>query len=1024
MATPVDFNRQIKPILSDRCYLCHGPDEGSREADLRFDDEEEASSAIEPGEPDDSELIARIFSTDDDQMPPADSNLSLNEEEKELMRRWIAEGAAWEQHWSFVAPKKPPPFETKNTTWPTNEIDKFVLHRLENENLAPAAEASREKLTRRVTFDLTGLPPTLAELDEILADTSDVWYERLVDRLLMSPRYGERMTADWLDVARYSDTYGYQVDRDRFVWPWRDWVIRSFNQNMSYDQFITQQLAGDLLPNPTDDQILATTFNRLHPQKVEGGSVEEEFRVEYVADRSQTVGMAFMGLTVECARCHDHKYDPISQKEYYELFAFFNNIDEAGLYSYFDPEAIPSPSLLLTNRAQKKEQKLLVDQTGLAKAKVNARFIDRLIRSQINNDSHRSKKLDEKAMRQWIGDAKQRRQLAEVPSPEFAADFEKTKNGLNELIDGPRNSKALKLTGDDEIKLEAGAFQRHQPFTIAMQLKIPNDPNLRKRSVIFHRTRAWTDSASRGYQLLIEDGRLSASLIHFWPGNAISVRSSDSFQPEKWQHIAMTYDGSSQAAGIKLFIDGQPIAVEIVRDNLQKSIVGKQADHLILGARFRDIGLKNGEIAGLQVFDRELSGLEVLGLADAKSFKKIFFKPADRLSANEQRNLFEHYLTTQDKSYARLQKELAEKRVALNKFTDGLKEIMVMQELPVPRPAFVLERGAYDSPSDAVVAATPKAFPELPKSSPRNRLGLAHWLTDSNHPLTARVAVNHYWQLCLGEGLVRTPEDFGSQGQPPTHPQLLDWLAVDFQENGWDVKRLLKQIVMSTTYRQSTEASAELLERDPENRMLARSPTYRLPAEMLRDNVLFASGVLVEKMGGAPVRPYELERSFQPSKPDSGEGLYRRSLYTYWKRTGPAPVMLTLDAAKRDVCQVKRERTSSPLAALVQLNNPQTVEASRALAEKLMLEHGNNASQLASDLFRTLTSRIPSEKELGIVVTLYDSQLTYFLEDEKATKDFLGVGDSKTGSASPASLAAWASVANTLFSFDECVMKR
>jgi hypothetical protein len=1021
---PVDFNRQIKPILSDRCYLCHGPDEGTREADLRFDDEEEASAAIESGEPDDSELIARIFSTDDDQMPPADSNLSLNEEEKELMKRWIAEGAVWEQHWSFVAPEKATPPKVQNKKWPANEIDQFVLHQLEANKLTPADSATREKLVRRVSFDLTGLPPTLDELDAALADKTDGWYEKVVDRLLQSPRYGERMTADWLDVARYSDTYGYQVDRDRFVWPWRDWVVRSFNQNTPYDQFITEQLAGDLLPNPTDDQILATTFNRLHPQKVEGGSVEEEFRVEYVADRSQTVGMAFMGLTVECARCHDHKYDPISQKEYYELFAFFNNIDEAGLYSYFDPEAIPTPSLLLTDDAQKQTRSDLENEVAKLEAKINARYIDRLIKSQINRGRKMDKKLDEQAMRKWIGGVVQRRELATLPEATFVADFEKTTNGLNELVEGPQKTKALKLTGDDEIKLETGAFERHQPFSIATRIKIPSDPELLKRSVVFHRSRAWTDSASRGYELLIVNGRLSASLIHFWPGNAISVRTSDTVSRDKWLHVAMTYDGSSKASGIQIFVDGEKVPVEIVRDNLQKSIIGKQADHLILGARFRDIGLKGGQLADFQVFDRQLSNLEIAGLNKLREMKKTLTLPADSLSANKQRQLFGFYLATQDEEYDQLRTELMQKRKALNEFIDGLDEIMVMQELPEARPAFVLDRGAYDAPSAPVVAATPKVFPPLAEDSPKNRLGLAQWLADPKHPLTARVAVNHYWQLCFGEGLVRTPEDFGSQGQPPTHPELLDWLSVDFQENGWDVKRLLKQIVLSKTYQQSTEASADLLKLDPDNLLLARAPTHRLPAEMLRDNVLFSSGLLVEKQGGAPVRPYELERSFQPSTPDTGEGLYRRSLYTYWKRTGPAPVMLTLDAAKRDVCQVKRERTSSPLAALVQLNNPQTVEASRALAAKLISEHGNDAAKLASDLFRTLTSRVPSDKELSIVKTLFDSQLKYFEENEKATESFIGVGESKTESESPASLAAWASVANTLFSFDECVMKR
>ncbi len=1018
---PVDFNRHVKPILSDRCFLCHGPDKARRKSDLRLDTEEGSRAVIEAGKPQDSELITRIFADDDDRMPPADSKLSLTDSEKQTLKRWIAEGARWEQHWAFVAPRKPVPAKTRDAQWATNEIDQFVLVGLEEAHLSPAPPTTREKLLRRATFDLTGLPPTLDELDAFVADQSADAYEKIVDRLLDSPRYGERMTSDWLDVARYSDTYGYQVDRDRFVWPWRDWVVRSFNQNLPYDQFITEQLAGDLLPNATDDQILATTFNRLHPQKVEGGSVEEEFRVEYVADRSQTVGMAFMGLTVECARCHDHKYDPLSQKEYYQLFAYFNNIDESGLYSYFDAGAVPTPTLLLTDENKKAERAKLSKRLQAAEERARSFFI-----AQRPEPEEAAVGETESPFKLWLRQTDQRRKLAEAETGGLvlAVDFATTSNSNNELVDGPHGLKALKLTGDDEVHIDAGSFRRDQPFTIATRIKIPDDHQLSRRAVILHRSRAWTDSASRGFQWLIEDGRLSASLIHFWPGDAISVRTKKRVSTEQWQHVAMVYDGSSQADGIQIFIDGQPVEIEIVRDNLQKTINGSGIDRLVIGARFRDIGFKNGQLADLRVFNRQLSRLEVSRLVDEQYFNTVLAQSADRLDDPGERLLQEYYLLNVDQDYAALQQEVLANRKTLNEFTDRLQEIMVMREMPEPRPTFVLHRGAYDSPGDPVESATPAVFPGLPEGSPNNRLGLANWLTAPSHPLTARVAVNHYWQLCFGEGLVRTPEDFGSQGQPPTHPELLDWLAVDFQEHGWDLKRLLKQMVMSSTYRQSTAASAELSKFDPDNRWLARAPTYRLPAEMIRDNVLFAGGLLVEKIGGPPVRPYELAKSFQPSNPDTGEGLYRRSLYTYWKRTGPAPVMLTLDAAKRDVCQLKRERTSSPLAALVQLNNPQTVEASRKLAERLISKHGDDRSKISVELFRTLTSRFPSEREQSIIDALWTSQLEYFQNNEAASRAYLDVGQSKSETSEPARLAAWASVVNTLFSFDECVMKR
>lgn len=1001
----VDFNRDIRPILSDKCFFCHGPDPSNREADLRFDDEDAAKEyAIVPGEPDESELMVRITSDDpESRMPPPQSKLVLTPGEIKTLQRWINEGAVWNQHWAFQPPRQPSVPQTKDRDWPQNDIDQFILHRLEANQLQPSPQANRETLIRRLSFDLTGLPPTLSEIDTFLADESPDAYERVVDRLLASERFGERLASEWLDVARYSDTYGYQVDRDRYVWPWRDWVIHAFNQNMKYDEFITQQLAGDLIPEANDDQILATTFNRLHPQKVEGGSTPEEFRIEYVADRTQTFATAFLGMTMECCRCHDHKYDPLSQKEYYQISAFFDNIDEAGLYSYFT-ESVPTPTLQLADDDAK--QKLIKAERDIERAEIAL--------ASVRADRH-------DAFEQWLRSMPS----AEVAAPIASLSFEEKPTGSNQLVEGVAG-QAIRLTGDDAVKTKVGNFTRYQPFSVALWL---NTPDVKERAVVFHRSRAWTDAASRGYELLIEEGRLSASLIHFWPGNAISVKCVEPLPVGQWKHVVITYDGSSQARGLQIYIDGNRSDLETVRDDLYKNITGGGGDHIAIGERFRDRGFTNGLVDEFQVFDRHLSLIEIKQIHDEISLTSSLATASDELSDQQREQLYEYYLATVDDEYRLAFEQVCVSYETRCKIEDGLQEIMVMRELPDKRKTYLLNRGAYDKRSDEVFAETPAVLPAFPEQEPRNRLGLARWLTAPENPLTARVAVNRYWQLIFGNGIVATPEDFGQQGSPPTHPELLDWLAFDFQSHGWDIKRLLKQIVMTATYQQVSTASKELFTRDPENRLLARAPSFRLPAEMLRDNALAISGRLVDRLGGPPAKPYEVELSFKPVDRDKGEGLYRRSLYTYWKRTGPAPSMMTLDAAKRDVCRVKRENTSSPLQAFVLMNDPQFVEAARGLAEKLLLQHGDDQNgddqkQLLVDMFRTLTSRPPSERELEIMADLYQKQKNYFLDNEGLANDYLQNGDYKPNpKLDPHQLAAISSLVNTLMSFDESVMR-
>lgn len=961
---------------------------------------------------DDNELLRRVMSDDpEEHMPPPDSGLALSDGEIALLRDWVADGSPFDVHWAFKSLQPVAVPEVNDSSWPRGEVDRFVHVRREAAGLAAAPEASRERLIRRVSFDLTGLPPTIEEIDAFLADDSPGAYERLVDQLLASTAYGERLTSEWLDVARYADSYGYQVDRDRFVWPWRDWVVDAFNHNMPYDEFITLQLAGDLVPDASEDQILATTFNRLHSQKAEGGSTPEEFRVEYVADRVHTFGTTFLGMTLECGRCHDHKYDPVTQKEYYQLFAFFNNIDEAGLYSYFTP-AVPTPTLLLGD-----------DDAKTMLATLGARVSEEEAAAAALADSRRE------AFEQWLAAGRPEQPL--IPGEIARLDFEGEIADPNQSVPG-KVGHAVRLTGDDNIDLEVGNFTRHDAFSVTLWMRTPD---VKPRAVVYRRSAGWTDAGSRGYQLLIEEGRLSASLIHFWPGNAIRVITAAPIPVDEWVHVAVTYDGSSRAEGLKVYLNGEVAVCEIVRDVLTREITGGGSDNLAIGQRFRDRGFTDGLVDEFRVFDRELSPLEVaqLSVTEISSgetyaigrLETALATDADSLDLNTRHALFAYYLLTVERPYAERLATLKAARVELGAAMNGTPEIMVMRELSEPRQTALLKRGAYDAPGEVVSAGTPAAFPPIPADAPPNRLDLARWLTDPANPLTARVAVNRMWQMCFGQGLVRTPEDFGSQGDPPTHPLMLDWLADDFISHGWDLKRLAKQIVMSATYRQDSDVSPESRASDPENRLLARHHRYRLTAEMMRDNALRASDLLVDKQGGPPVRPYELAVSFTPVDPDEGEGLYRRSLYTYWKLTAPAPDMMALDAAKRDVCTVKREPTASPLQALVVMNATQFVEAGRVLGERMWSKHSGDTRAMAEEMFRRLTSRRPLPEETDVLVALYAEQLAYFQADEAKAKQYVSVGKSAVDESYPtAQIAAAGVLAGALMNYDECVMKR
>jgi hypothetical protein len=999
------FNRDIRPILSDKCFKCHGPDKIARKADLRLDQREAAiaADAIVPGKPDQSLLIERIFSDDPKQvMPPANSGKSLTSKQKETLRRWIAAGADYQSHWSLIRVPKQVPVPDRNdgSQWIRNPIDAFVLERLQAAKIEPAVEVSREKWLRRVSFDLTGLPPTLEEIDAFLADKSADAFETVVDRLLKSAAFGERMASDWLDVARYADTFGYQSDRDMHVWPWRDWVIRAFNDNLPYDQFILWQTAGDLLPSPTRDQYLATAFNRLHRQTNEGGSIEEEFRIAYIADRVNTNATAFLGLTFECARCHDHKFDPVSQADFYRVSAFFANIDEHGLYSHFT-ETAPTPALLLYEGDQEARHKELL--------------------GKLRGKEGDAARIREEAKQRFAAAERTGTPVAVEPVAKFL--FEDLQaSGDYKPIPG-RIGQAIQFGGDDPFVCKGAAqFGRTTPFSFSLWIK-PGEH--KPREIIFHRSVAAEDSAFRGYSLVLDSGRAVFSLIHFWPGNAIRMQTKDLVPAGQWTHLAVTYDGSSRAAGVRIYFNGVPAAVEAIRDKLSRDIVHRGdwgdsgAPELSLGARFRDVGFKDGAVDELLVFDRELTPLEVAAVG-------AFDVPATEAAR------FEHYLLREDEPYRAALKELHDLRIAENDLVSKVRQIMVMKELPESRPTHILRRGAYDAPGDVVGPDMPVSIFAFSDDLPRNRLGLARWLVDGNNPLTSRVTVNRFWQMFFGRGLVVTAEDFGSQGQPPTHPELLDWLARHFIESGWNVKELCRLIVLSATYRQSTvPRDSKLYTEDPENRLLARGPRYRLPAEQVRDNALAVSGLLVRKIGGPSVMPYQPAGLWEESgtgksyAQSHGEGLYRRSLYTFWRRTSPPPSMTTFDATSREVCVARREQTTSPLQALVLLNDPQFVEAARVLAENLIKQEESTVESRLETAFRLLTGRKPSVAERGVLSKLYHDQHEHFAKAPEEAKGLLAVGEMpRDEKLDPTDLAATAMVVRLLFNFDECVTKR
>ncbi len=1049
----ISFNDDIRPIISDKCFHCHGPDADNQDSDFRLDTEAHAYAdlggyaGIVPGDIRASEMILRIHASPDDDavMPPADAARQLTDTEKKLLERWIQQGAEFQAHWAFEPVPQTIPVPASGSPWVSSPIDEFIFENAHHSGLAdlfPNSPATPQKWLRRITFDLTGLPPTIEEIDNFLVDPSPAARAAVVDRLLDTDACAERMASEWLDVARYADSYGYQRDDARYVWPYRDWVINAFRQNKPYDEFVLEQLAGDLLENPTREQILATAFNRLHSHKKEGGVAIEEFRVENVADRTHTFSAAFMGLTMECARCHDHKYDPIKTKEYYQLTSFFGNIDENGLISYFT-DATPTPAMPLPTPKQESglaaaEAQIAIANHQLQQAITNSQpaFQQWLTRRQpVEEIDGMVAKLSFEEMHQPGDDDPRNDEKGSKLPPKEAAQVRHMINsvpGCKKVITSTRNvmvdgiaGKGLKLSGDDGVIIPGVAhFRRHDPFSFALWIK---PAEIDQRGVIYRRSRGWDDAGSIGYELTKENGRLSAKLVHFWPGNALCVETDEILKKDQWHHVAVTYDGSSKSTGIKIFVDGKSSGTQVLHDSLTRNITQWRNGHneLAIGARFRDRGFKDGTVDEFTAFDRQLSMPEIDQLREGKPLERLLEKPAVDLTESDITALRAFYTLAIDKDVAAKRSALREARIVWNDLMDQVPSITIMRELPKPRDTFLLERGGYDSRGEQVYPEVPAFLPPWPAGQPRNRLGLANWLLSNEHPLTSRVVVNRYWQLLFGVGLVRTPEDFGLQGQPPTHPRLLDWLSRDLMNHGWNIRHLIKQIALSSTYRQSSVVSREIRNRDPENRLFSRGPSQRLSAEMVRDNALAVSALLVNKIGGEPVKPYDIALAYTPMDADKGPGLYRRSLYTFWKRTSPAPVMITMNANKREVCRLRRAATPSALQALVLLNGPQFVEAAKVLAARLLNKYDKAIDALAIESFRLFTSRHPEPRELKILTELFKEQLEHFTANEDTAKALLKTGETPAdNSLPPAKLAAATVLINTIMNLDESVRNK
>ncbi len=1023
--TTVEFNRDIRPILSDNCYQCHGPDKAQRKADLRLDIEAGASAdlgdgrkAIVPGDLEKSELFQRLIADDENErMPPLKSGKKLTKTHIELFRQWISQGAKWQKHWAFLPPVAAAVPNVGNPACVRNAIDAFILARLEREGLAPATKADKTTLIRRISLDLTGLPPTPAEVDVFLADDSPGAYEKVVDRLLDSTRFGERMAVRWLDGGRYADTNGYQSDGERSMWRWRDWVIDAYNSNMPFDQFTIEQIAGDMLPDATLDQKIASGFNRNHRGNGEGGIIPEEYAAEYVVDRVDTTFTVWLGLTVGCCRCHDHKFDPLSQKEFYQAFAYFNNVPEFGRAVKYGN----SPPMIKTPTVEQQQQLKQLDDRLADEESAFARLLPEIVAGQVEWE----KTLDPQALAHWTVTRSQKVYVpleGSVPGDASGASASKWENG-DAVYHAGKIGEAGEFDGTSFVSAgDVGGFGFDNKFSLAAWV-YPKGPE--GGTVVSRMTDA---EHADGYYVVVENSRLQVNLVKRWLDDALRIETEAPLAQDAWQHVLVTYDGSRGASGVAVYVNGIAQKLKTNLDLLNQTFATKEP--LRVGGGNGPEGRFHGLIDDVRVYDEVLTENDAQILATAEPIGELRSIPAERRTAAQSKKLRACFL---ERAAAPPIREAHHRVEALRHETtqliEGFPTTMVMQEMPVPRDTFVLIRGEYDKPGEKVAPGVPASLHALPSGAPPNRIGLARWLVDRSNPLTARVAVNRMWQMLFGTGLVKTVDDFGAQGEWPSHPELLDWLAVRFMSDAWDVKALLRLIVTSSTYQQSSRSTSALQHRDPDNRLLARGPRLRLSAEMVRDQALYDGGLLIEKLGGPSVKPYQpaglwKELADTDYVQDSGEGLCRRSMYTYFKRTVAPPTMMTFDAAGRETCVVRETRTNTPLQALTLMNDVTFIEAARGLAQRLMAAEARTAQERLALAFRLTLSRPPRPQELEVLVAGFEAQLNRFINAPEAADKLTKIGELKRPeNLNLAELAAYTTVAGMILNLDETITK-
>ncbi|MFN9157290.1 MAG: DUF1553 domain-containing protein [Planctomyces sp.] len=1038
----VDFNRDVRPILANHCWSCHGRDEASRKAGLRLDTREAALAAgdsgqpaLVPGQPAASALLQRIHATDSDEiMPPPEFRKPLSDRQKSVLQNWIRQGAHYADHWAFIPPQRPPLPAVRPSNWPVSDVDLFVLHRLQQEGLQPAAPAPPLMWLRRASLDLTGISPSPAEqqqfLDEVRQQGLLTAKSLAADRMLQSDRCAERLAMQWLDAARYADTNGYNNDEMRTMWPWRDWVIEAFRSGMPWDQFLIEQLAGDLLPEATVSQKVATGFIRNHVLTTEGGVIEDEYHWEYVADRIHTTSTVFLGLSLQCARCHDHKYDPFSQRDYYRLAGFFNNVPDR-IVSYSQGR-MAEPLLKVPSKAQTAE----LEQLAQRETELQNLLAARTTAVAADADA-------------WAAGLSEQ-QLAEMELAGLAHTFSldeadgdfRDSHGRSApaVLHGSRSSvpghsgNALQFSGSTWLAApDVGDFEADQPFTAAAWIRTAAGAG----GTVFSRM---DDAAAyRGYDFIVEGGRLNAHFVDHWPDKGCKVSTAAVLKPQQWHHVTLVWQGSRRAAGIRIYVDGVPQTLQVDNDG---EVAGslRTAKPFHIGRRQNSVPF-TGTIDDVRIFSRALSDDDVRRLADGKTLsgiREIVLTAAARRSAEQsaelQRFWVEH-IDTESRSWRTELAAIGPRRAAIEQ---QIPQTMVMQEQTPRRPSYILNRGQYDQRGEQVTAGIPAVFAATLNTidtgaaqTEPTRLDFARWLVSPQNPLTARVAVNRWWEMLFGTGLVETTEDFGIQGALPSHPELLDWLACELQSSGWNQKHMLKSMVLSATYGQTSDVSPELLERDPRNLLLARSSRMRLPAEMLRDNALAASVLLNPAIGGPSAKPWQPEGLWEDVsverrekyQPDPGDGIYRRSMYTFWKRTCPPPAMTVFDAPDRETCLVRRSRTNTPLQALVLLNDPTYVEAARKLAERVLLANTDDSARI--DLAaRIVLARPPGPAEQQELRQLVDFGRKHFAAEPAAAAELRKVGRAVADPRIPDDeLAAWSSAMSVLLNLDEAITR-